>query len=700
MITPSIRQNLQLLQGTPMEDGSPSWLLYDNLRNKYFTLGVNAFRMLKHWIAGVDTKQFIEQAQQKGLDIEEDQLNDFINFLKTNSLISHNSSEDVQILLHQHNAQKKHWFMNLIHNYLFFKIPLIKPDPFLDKTLHIAKFFGQRFLRLLIYIIGVMGIYFVIQQWDEFLTTFLFFFNWNGLLFYAFALVGVKAIHELGHAYTAKNFGCNVNSMGIAFLVFFPFLYTDNTNAWRLRDHKKRLSINFAGISTELHLALLATFIWGITDQGMLKSIAFFVATTGWISSLLINISPFMRFDGYYVFADYLKVENLQPRAFALAKWKLRQWIFGFKHKPPEQINIQKQNLIIVYAWATWIYRFFLFLGIALLVYYFAFKLLGIFLFVVEIVWFILLPIFREMREWWRLRSNIYLSLQFVRSILVLGALAFIIFYPWKSSQKTPAIYQSEKFIEIFPPINSQVKDIYIIEKQIVKEDQKLINLDSPALNSEIKIAVAELELIEIKINNALDTDSNRSDLLLLKSERNKFETQINNLNKIKSSLEIVAPFDGEVTNLGNLKEQQWLNEDTAILKLVDKNNYQVIAFVSEKNISSLDTNKEIWFTPSSTSQDSIAAYVNSISKSPINNFDMYPMVTSIFDGPIAASENPSGGIRSEQAYYKVTLDLEDNTSAMDNKMLGFVNMGIESRSYFKRFIDFSSATLIRELNF
>ena len=31
------------------------------------------------------------------------------------------------------------------------------------------------------------------------------------------------------------------------------------------------------------------------------------------------------------------------------------------------------------------------------------------------------------------------------------------------------------------------------------------------------------------KINNALDTESNRSDLLLLKSERNKFETQTHN---------------------------------------------------------------------------------------------------------------------------------------------------------------------------
>ena len=59
MLTPIIRQNLQLLPGTPMEDGSPSWLLYDNLRNKYFTLGINAFRMLKHWIAGIDSKKFI-----------------------------------------------------------------------------------------------------------------------------------------------------------------------------------------------------------------------------------------------------------------------------------------------------------------------------------------------------------------------------------------------------------------------------------------------------------------------------------------------------------------------------------------------------------------------------------------------------------------------------------------------------------------
>ena len=92
--------------------------------------------------------------------------------------------------------------------------------------------------------------------------------------------------------------------------VFFPFLYTDTTDAWRLRNHKERLLINFAGILTELHLALFATFAWAILPDGGLKSVAFFIATTSWISSLAINVSPFMRFDGYYVFSDWLKAEN------------------------------------------------------------------------------------------------------------------------------------------------------------------------------------------------------------------------------------------------------------------------------------------------------------------------------------------------------------------------------------------------------
>ena len=222
---------------------------------------------------------------------------------------------------------------------LFFKIPLFKPDEWLGRTLKKVIFLGSKNFRKTVYILGALGLIFVIQQFEVFVKTFMYFFSFKGLLLYFLTLVFVKCLHELGHSYVAKYYGCRVSAIGIAFLVFFPFLYTDTTDAWRLRNHKERLLINFAGILTELHLALVATFVWGILPEGGLKSVAFFIATTSWISSLLINVSPFMRFDGYYVFSDWLKAENLQPRSFALAKWKMREILFGFNHPAPEEIN-------------------------------------------------------------------------------------------------------------------------------------------------------------------------------------------------------------------------------------------------------------------------------------------------------------------------------------------------------------------------
>ncbi len=683
-----------------MEDGSPSWMLYDGLSNKYFTLGLNAFRILKHWIAGVESKLFIEEIEKKGISLQEDQLNDFISFLKLNDLIIHQNSEDIKILVNKYQSRQKHWFLKLIHNYLFFRIPLIKPDKFLDKTLNIAKFFGTNFFRKLIYVIGLIGFYLIIQNWSEFKSTFLYFFNWNGLLLYAISLVAVKAVHELGHAYTAKNFGCNVNSMGIAFLVFFPFLYTDNTNAWRLRDHKKRLTINFAGISTEIHLAIIATFIWSISEPGLFKSVAFFIATTSWISSLLINISPFMRFDGYYVFADYLKVENLQPRAFALAKWKLREILFGLSKEAPEMMQTHRRNLLILYAWSTWIYRFFLFIGIALLVYFYAFKLLGIFLFAVEIIWFIGIPIGKEILAWWKLKSDFILSFKLLRSIFTIAFLTFIIFYPWKNYQKIPAIFQADQSAFIYAPVDSQIKEIYIDEGQLVEINQLLLSLKSPELELSISQTKEELDMINIKISDSLGDDLTRSQLLVLKSEKQKFETQLNNLLKVRSSLEIKSPFAGEIVSSLQLKKNQWVNKEDPLLSLVNKNSHNIIAFISERDIDLVIKNKEAKFTSPLNEKLTMIAQISSISKSPVNNFDLYPMATSIFDGPIASREGPLGRIQSEEAFYIIRMDLISDEKFSEQKILGNAQIAVKPISFSEKIYKIVYSVLVRELNF
>ena len=485
MIIPYLREDLEIFRGNSREDGSPAWLLYDALRNKYFTLGLTAFRLIKNWRAGEDINSFEKKINQEGIETNGEEIKSFVNFLQQNNLIVQPRGQSTNLLLQQKNAQKKNWLYFLIHSYLFFKIPLIKPDEWLGRTLKYVRAFGSKKYRNIIYIFGFIGICLVIQQ----------FFSFKGLMLYLITLIFVKSLHELGHGYIAKYFGCRVSAIGIAFLVFFPFLYTDTTDAWRLRNHRERLIINFAGILTELHLALIATFLWAILPDGGLKSVTFFIATTSWISSLAINVSPFMRFDGYYVFSDWLKAENLQPRSFALARWQLREILFGLNHSPPEELNPSRRWTFILYAWLTWIYRFFLFLGIAFLVYHLAFKVLGILLFAIEIYWFILKPIINEIKYWSSLKSEIKLNKETKRLYIILTILILGLLLPWKSSLKLPAVYVSEQYSKIYSPYPAQIKEIFVNKDETVTTDQELIKLYSPEL---------DLNIISIRINKCL----------------------------------------------------------------------------------------------------------------------------------------------------------------------------------------------------
>ena len=144
MIVPYLRQDLEVFRGNSREDGSPAWLLYDAIRNKYFTLGLTAFKLIKNWSGGEDIKNFEKKINSSGIETNEDEIKSFISFLHQNNLIVQPSGQNISYLLQQKNSMKKSWLLYLIHSYLFFKIPLFKPDNWLSKTLKYVKYFGSK----------------------------------------------------------------------------------------------------------------------------------------------------------------------------------------------------------------------------------------------------------------------------------------------------------------------------------------------------------------------------------------------------------------------------------------------------------------------------------------------------------------------------------------------------------------------------
>ncbi|MFY9094793.1 peptidase M50, partial [Aliarcobacter butzleri] len=353
-----------------------------------------------------------------------------------NNLIICDDLKYTNRMINIQKQSKQNIFKWLIHNYLFIRIPLVKPDAWLEKNKTKVDFLYSQLWQNIVLILGFIGIIFVLRDWENFISTFMYLFSKEGFFYYFLSLVFVKSFHELGHAFTAKRYGCKVPTMGVAFLVLFPVLYTDTTNAWRLKSKYQRLKIVVAGMKVELYLALIATFLWSFAPTGIIKSILFIIATTSWISSLLINISPFLRFDGYYALSDITDTKNLQPRSFAMARWFIRKNILGLDEIKPETLTKQKERFFISYAIGTWIYRFFLFLGIAVLVYYFAFKVLGIILFLVEIAWFILLPVYKELKIWWSKKAQLKFNRRNKISLGLFFIFLLLIFIPWNSSIK------------------------------------------------------------------------------------------------------------------------------------------------------------------------------------------------------------------------------------------------------------------------
>jgi len=691
MIVPALRDDLEILRTNSREDGSPAWLIYDALRNKYFTLGLTAFKLIKHWVAGQDIVNFEKKIKQEGLDVSKDEIVQFIGFLQSNNLIIQPGDKGVMNLMQQKLTTKQSWWMYVIHHYLFFKFPLFKPDAWLDRTLKYVKFFASKKFRYITYILGLIGLMVVMNQFEQFLTTFTYFFSTEGFFYYLITLVFIKSLHELGHAYVAKHYGCQVPSIGIAFLVMFPFLYTDTSDAWRLRDHRERLFINFAGILTEFHIAILSIFLWAVLPEGVLKSAAYFLATTSLISSITINVSPFMRFDGYYIFSDWLKVENLHPRSFALAKWWLREFLFGLNVPAPEILNPARRNALIIFAFFTWTYRFFLFLGIAFLVYHFAFKLLGILLFIIEIYWFILKPIITEVKQWWSIRKMIQFNQKVLRTMIFLGLGLFLLIFPWKSSLKIPAVYEVENYTKIFSPYDGRIEKIFVKKNEIVKKGQILIQLHSSKLEEEIVTTTRKIILAKREIGTLSQSAGNLDKYLTLSQQLVSLQTQLLGLKTSQSKLVLRSPIAGQIKDFEQLSVKQWVNHTTPLMMIVNYDQGRVRGLINDSQIKRFQTNVSAKFIPNDGQHDSVKLMSKHIDLSAVQTLP-YLALSSNHGGPIGIRNLTKGQFkeRPEESYYLTEFKVL-NTPQTKIEIPGYVFL---SGSYYSPLVELVKNTI------
>ena len=155
-----------------------------------------------------------------------------------------------------------------------------------------------------------LAIYLVCQNWLEFYAGSQGILSGYGWLWMVATWILLKAVHEFGHASCCHRFGGNVREFGLAFICFFPVAYVDVTSSWKVGNKWKKIATASAGIYVELFVAALAAIGWFCIDDPMIKSGLYNVMVVASITTVVFNINPLMKFDGYYMLADFVEIPN------------------------------------------------------------------------------------------------------------------------------------------------------------------------------------------------------------------------------------------------------------------------------------------------------------------------------------------------------------------------------------------------------
>jgi putative peptide zinc metalloprotease protein len=697
---PELRDELSVYAGPALAGGQPSWSLHDPVRHQFFQIDWMAYEMLSRWRMG-DAARIVDDINASTtLDVHAEDVEHLLAFLTANQLLRP-AAGAAPALAARRDAMRQGWGQWLLHNYLFMRLPLVRPDAWLSRWApRLAFLYSRGFLLLTLaaMALGLIGIY---RQWEQFAGTLVDHFTLQGAMAYGATLVVVKILHELGHGFTAKRHGCRVPSMGVALLVLWPVAYTDTNEVWKLSQRRQRLEVAAAGMATELIIAAWATLAWCLLPEGLARTAAFLMCTTTWISSIAINASPFMRFDGYFLLSDWLQIPNLHSRAFALARWDLRERLFRLGEEPPEYLAPGLRKGLTAFAWLVWIYRLVVFLGIAALVYHFFIKLAGIALFLVEIVWFIWLPIQRELLEWRKRRMQIKTQGRYRLSLaLAAGALALFVL-PWPTRTTVSGLMQPLQQMEVFAPAHGQLGGPPPANGSQVKAGEALMQIQSADLAVREQKNMARKQQLDWQADTASFDAQTRRDWQLIDEQRASVDAERGTVEADAKRYSPSASFGGQLKDVDpDLREGDWLSQGEPLGRVIGAGGWQVVAYVNEDEIARLAPGDRALFVADGMAGPVLRLRVSSIDKtaSPVVREGA---LANLFGGDIAVREK-KGVLYADRAIYRVALDVsgEPDERIAQHAWRGQVTLAGQWEAPGLRFVKAVTATLWRELGF
>ena len=463
------------------------YLLTDQINGRQHRINSSAYQFIGRCDGKLNVQQIWDSLLLEYADHAptQDEIVELLINLNELELIQNAHTTDIESLFDRRDQRQKQKVKSNLNPFMI-KLPLLDPNNWLKKFDGFAQLAFRPISFFLWLVLISIATLIAGTEWDAILmhaSQHMLSPRYLTLTLICFPII--KALHELGHGLAIRKWGGDVHELGITFLVFIPAPYIDATAANAFQQKTHRMIVSAAGILVETSLAAIALIIWINTQPSLLREIAFVTMVIGSVSTFLFNGNPLLKFDGYYVFSDFLDIPNLASRSQQFWRMKLKS-IFTFVKPDFMEVDKGEKKWLFAYAPMSFIYR--IFIAIVITVWLGSkWFLIGLFAAIYMVFSQIIVPIYRWIGELITHAKPGKELTSVRRNLAIIGGFFALFFFiiPLPFSTVAPAVTWLPEQSQIRPEESGFIKALPINNGDMVEVGDLLAVIENPELNKE-----------------------------------------------------------------------------------------------------------------------------------------------------------------------------------------------------------------------
>ncbi|MCP4270316.1 MAG: hypothetical protein GY777_32870 [Candidatus Brocadiaceae bacterium] len=500
-------------------------------------------------------------------------------------LICNVPPDTVELFRRQKQLESSKWKQNL-SSPTFFRFPLFDPDKFLSRTARFVRpFFSIFGICLWLAVVGTALVLACTHWTDLTKNTTERILSAQNLLLLGLCYPIIKVIHEFGHGYAVKVRGGEVHEMGIMLMVFVPIPYVDASASSAFSDKKMRMTVGAAGMIVELFVAALAFFLWLNIEEGLIRAATYNIMLIAGVSTVLFNINPLLKYDGYYIMSDILDIPNFTQRSKQYLGYLTKRHILRLQNEEPPYVGPNERFWLFFYSVASFIFRIFIYTCITLFVAK-KFFIIGIILAIWTSANMIVIPAIKKIHFVLynpALRDTRSRALA-IPVLIIMVVTTLLCFMPFPSWTRSEGVTWAPEESIVRANTDCFIKDIKRNNNSHVQIGDILIECEDPLLSARVKVLKAKLRALLSRHDAEI-----HSDRVKARITKEDISTARANLKREKEKLDeliITSPVNG-VFILPKEEDLygRYLKKGTLIAYVLNMHKPLIRAVVSQSNV-------------------------------------------------------------------------------------------------------------------